>query len=177
MRPQNGRRGNFTKWLSAHPTGLALCMTSSSIFGLIHIGVVLFCQCLFCPSENVEHCFALPMCSCTSVHALFYWYLLCDPRRCDNSRKVQAPRRVSAWGAPHVVTWTKQTWIKHHNTLYTTYYFVGITLLRMEGSETGEAETVTGHLSMRCFFCVSLANISFFLRSNRISPIFLPWYR
>ena len=52
-----------------------------------------------------------------SVHALFYLYLLCDPRRSDNYRKVRAPRRVSASEAPHVVTWTKQTWIKHHNTV------------------------------------------------------------
>ena len=29
-----------------------------------------------------------------------------------------APRRVSVSGAPHIVTWTKQTWIKHHNTTY-----------------------------------------------------------
>ena len=36
--------------------------------------------------------------------ALSYWYLFCDPRRWDNSRKVRAPRRVSASGAPHIVT-------------------------------------------------------------------------
>ena len=52
----------------------------------------------------------------TLVRALFYLYLFCDPRKCDNSMKVRAPRRVSASGAPHVVTWPKQTWIKHHNT-------------------------------------------------------------
>ena len=50
------------------------------------------------------------------MRALFYWYMLCDPRRCDNRRKVRALRRISALGAPNVVTWTKQTWIKHHNT-------------------------------------------------------------
>ena len=47
-----------------------------------------------------------------------HWYLLCDPRRCDNSRKVCAPRRVSLSGAWCLMSlaWTKQTWIKHHNT-------------------------------------------------------------
>ena len=44
-----------------------------------------------------------------SVRALSYWYLFCDPRLRDNSRKVRAKRRVSASGAPHVVIWTKQT--------------------------------------------------------------------
>ena len=33
------------------------------------------------------------------------------------NRKVRAPRRVSESGAPHVVTWTKQTWIKRQCTL------------------------------------------------------------
>ena len=32
------------------------------------------------------------------------------------NRKVSALRRVSASGAPHIVTWTKQTWIKHQCT-------------------------------------------------------------
>jgi len=48
--------------------------------------------------------------------ALSYWYLFCDPRRWDNSRKVRAPRRVSTLGAPHLVTWTKQTWTKQQCT-------------------------------------------------------------
>ena len=38
---------------------------------------------------------------------LFNWYLLCDPRRCEITWKVRAPRRVSASGAPNIVTWTK----------------------------------------------------------------------
>ena len=79
-------------------------------------GVVMFCPCSFCPSDNFEHCLALPMRQCASVRTLFYWYLLCNTRRCGNSRKVLAPRRISALEAPHIVTWTKQTWIKHHNT-------------------------------------------------------------
>ena len=70
------------------------------------MGVVIFCPCLFCPSANFESCLALPTRWHTSVRALSYWYLFCDPRRWDNSRKVRAPRRVSASGAPHVVTWT-----------------------------------------------------------------------
>ena len=86
------------------------------IFEMWLNGVVMFCPCLFCPSDNFEHCFVLPMRWRASVCTLFYWYLLYDPRRCDNSRKVRALRRVSTSGAPHVVTWTKQTWIKHHNT-------------------------------------------------------------
>ena len=44
-----------------------------------------------------------------SAQALSYWYLFCDPKRWDNSRKLHAPRRVSTSGAPQVVTWTKQT--------------------------------------------------------------------
>ena len=35
----------------------------------------------------------------SSVHALSYWYLFCDPRRWDNNIKVPAQRRVSASGA------------------------------------------------------------------------------
>ena len=49
--------------------------------------------------------------------ALSSWYLFCDPRRWDNSRKVRAPRGVSASGAPHVVTCTKQTWTEHQCTV------------------------------------------------------------
>jgi len=50
------------------------------------------------------------------VRSLFYWYLLCDPRRCEINWKVRAPRRVNVSGVPHIVTWTKQTWIKHQCT-------------------------------------------------------------
>ena len=57
--------------------------------------------CLFCPSDNLEHCLALPTRSRASVRALFYWYMFCDPRRCENNRKVRAPRRVSVSGSPH----------------------------------------------------------------------------
>ena len=81
-------------------------------------GVVMFCPCLFCPSDNFETCLALPACWRPSVRALSFWYLFCDPRRWDNGRKLCAPRRVSASGAPHVVTWTKQTWIKHQCTIW-----------------------------------------------------------
>ena len=69
-------------------------------------GVVMFFPCLFCPSDNFETCLALPTRWHGSVRALSYWYLFCDPRRWDNSRKV----RVSASGLQHVVTWTKETW-------------------------------------------------------------------
>ena len=69
---------------------------------------------LFCPSNNLEHRLALPTRSCASVRALLY--RLCDPRRCEINRKVSAPRRVSASGAPYIVTWIKQTWIKHQCT-------------------------------------------------------------
>ena len=81
----------------------------------------MFCPWLFCPSDNFEHCLVLLKCGRASVRALFYWYLFCDPRRCDNSRKERAPRRVSASGAPHIVTWTRPTWLKHHNTKYSCY--------------------------------------------------------
>ena len=47
--------------------------------------------------------------------ALFYWYLFCGPGRCEINRKLSALRRISASGAPIVVTWTKQTLTKHHN--------------------------------------------------------------
>ena len=58
-------------------------------------GVAMFCPCLFCPSDNFEHCLALPTCWHTLGRARFYWYLLCDPRRCDYSRKVCASRWLS----------------------------------------------------------------------------------
>ena len=32
------------------------------------------------------------------------------------NRKVHAPKRVRASGEPHIVTWIKQTWIKHQCT-------------------------------------------------------------
>ena len=32
------------------------------------------------------------------------------------NRKVRSPMRVRVLGAPHIVTWTKQTWIKHQCT-------------------------------------------------------------
>ena len=44
-----------------------------------------------------------------------FW--LYDPRRCEINRKVRDPRRVSASGAPHIVTCIKQTWIKHQCTV------------------------------------------------------------
>ena len=96
---------------SSAPDPVVLASLHSLYFYVYQIGVV-----IFCPSDNFAHCLALPMPWCASVHALFFWYLLCDPRRCENSRKVHTLWRVSASGAQHVVTWTKQTWIKHHNT-------------------------------------------------------------
>ena len=54
-----------------------------------------------------------------SVRARFYCYLTFLDHRTNISRKVRAPMRVSASGAPskfQIVTWTKQTWTKHHNT-------------------------------------------------------------
>ena len=66
----------------------------------------MFCLRLFCPSDSFEHCLALLTRWRASVHSLSY-YFLCDPRRCDNSRKVRAPKCDSVLGTPHVVTWTK----------------------------------------------------------------------
>ena len=57
--------------------------------------------------------FGAPTRSRGSVCTLLYLHWLCDPRRCEINRKVRAPKRVSASGAPHIVTWIKQTWIKH----------------------------------------------------------------
>ena len=71
---------------------------------------------LFCPSENLEHCFALPTRSSASVRAFLYLYWLYDPRRWEINRKVRAPRHVSASGVPNIVTWIKQTWMKHQCT-------------------------------------------------------------
>ena len=81
-----------------------------------------FVHVCFVQNDNFEHCLALPIRWRALVRTLYYWYLVCDPRKCDNSRKVCTPRRVSASGAPHVVPWTKQTWIKHHNTVKTGKY-------------------------------------------------------
>ena len=46
--------------------------------------IVMFCPCLFCPSDNVETCLALPTRCCALVWALSYWYLFCGQRRWDN---------------------------------------------------------------------------------------------
>jgi len=70
---------------------------------------------LFCPRDNLEHCLALPTRSRTSVRALSF-PLWSDPKRCEMNRKVRAPRRISASGAPHIVPWIKQTWIKRQCT-------------------------------------------------------------
>jgi len=75
-------------------------------------GALMNYPCLFCPSDNFGHCLVLPTRSRASVGALFYRYLSSNPR-CEMNRKVHAPRRVSASGAPHNVTWTKLTWIKN----------------------------------------------------------------
>ena len=39
-------------------------------------------------------------------------------------KKVRAPRRVSASGAPHIVTWIKQTWIKKGAPRYRLLYYL-----------------------------------------------------
>ena len=120
-----------------------------------NMGVVMFCPCFFCASDNFEHCLALPTGWRASMRKLFYWYL------CENSREVLALRRVSAPGAPQIVTWTKQTWIKHLNTLIWAQAAPAI----IGGSEpdtkkdkdvqelfllssTGQIENCTGHLSV-----------------------------
>ena len=72
--------------------------------------------CLFFPSDNFEQRLVLPTRWRASVHALFYCYWLCDPRRCEIKKKVSAQRRVSMSEAPHIVTWIKQTWINHQCT-------------------------------------------------------------
>ena len=46
---------------------------------------------MFCPSDNFETCLALPTRWRASVRPLSFWYLFCDPRRWDNSRKAHAP--------------------------------------------------------------------------------------
>ena len=66
----------------------------------------------------IEHRLALPTSSRASVRALSYCFLLSDPRRCEVNRKVRAPRRVSASGAPYIVTRIKQTWIKRHSSYW-----------------------------------------------------------
>ena len=53
------------------------------------------------------------------MHALLYCYLTFFDHRTNISRKVCAPRRVSArehQTSFKIVTWTKQTWTKHHST-------------------------------------------------------------
>ena len=54
----------------------------------------------------------------THLGLLTFIYLncLCEPRRCEIHRKVRAPRHVSASGAPRIVTWIKQAWIKRQCT-------------------------------------------------------------
>ena len=79
---------------------------------------------MFCPCESFETCLALLTQWPASVRALSYWYLFCDPRRWDNCRKVCAPRRISVMGAPHVVTWTKQTWTYQQCTQFATNILV-----------------------------------------------------
>ena len=55
------------------------------------------------------------------------------------NRKVRASRRVSASGAPHVVTWTKQTLKKNQCTKEGGYYgrhnYVGLTKKQLVGLE------------------------------------------
>ncbi len=64
---------------------------------------------------------ALPTRWHASVRTLFYCYLTFLDQRTNISRKVRAPRHVSASGVPkkfqncHLYD-TKQTWTKHHNT-------------------------------------------------------------
>ena len=74
--------------------------------------------CLFCTSDILGHRLALPTWSRALVHALSHWYLFSDPRRCEMNRKLRALRRVSESGAPHIVTWIKQTWIKRQCTVF-----------------------------------------------------------
>ncbi len=48
-----------------------------------------------------------------SMRANFYWYFLCNIDRWHFTWKMRAPRRGSYSLAPHIVTWTKHTWIIH----------------------------------------------------------------
>ena len=59
-------------------------------------GVVMFCPCLFCPSDNVWR-------SRQSDAPLFYCYHTFLDHTTNINRKVRAPRRVSALGAPNNV--------------------------------------------------------------------------
>ena len=63
---------------------------------VMYIGALMNYPCLFCPSDNFEHCLALPTRWRASVRALFYWYMLGDPRRCEINRKVHALRHVGS---------------------------------------------------------------------------------
>ena len=93
-------------------------------FSLDHlwfIGTGLFRPCLFCPSDNFETCLALPMRWPASVCAFSYWYLFCDPRRWDNSRKV-AHRGASARRERHTLSLGRN---KHgHNNSAPIYMYV-----------------------------------------------------
>ena len=66
--------------------GISYYVVSKSNHFCRNGGAVMFCPCLFCPSDKFDHCLALPTHWRASVCALSYWYLLCDPRRCDNNR-------------------------------------------------------------------------------------------
>ena len=89
---------------------------SRQLYSHLQNGALMNYPWLFCPSDNSEHRLGLLMRSRALVHTFLYLYWLCDPRRCEINRKVRAPRRVSASGAPHIVTWIKQAWIKHQCT-------------------------------------------------------------
>jgi len=90
-------------------TSLKKTTTPDWCYDMWTFGALMNYPWLFCLSDNLEHRLALPTSSRASVRALIYLSWLCDPRRCEINRKVRAPRRVSASGAPHIVTWIKQT--------------------------------------------------------------------
>ena len=81
-----------------------------------HAGVVMFCPCLFCSSDNVwrSQSTDAPPCVHFSIDFTPSWVIgqisveKCVHRGASARRERQTMLKI--------VTWTKQTWTKHHNT-------------------------------------------------------------
>ena len=67
---------------------------------------------LFFPTDNFEHRLALMRLGVRAFLLDICWVIQEDVKWIGK----RAPRRVSASGAPHIVIWAKQTWIKHQCT-------------------------------------------------------------
>ena len=105
--------GNLFSFVNTNLIPCTICMPTSEF--TFHNGVVMFYPCLFCPSDNVWR----------SRHA--------DAPRCAHFSTVITPswitEKISIEQCTHqgasvhwepqlmfkMVTWTKQTWKKHHN--------------------------------------------------------------